>query len=349
MTSILFVLEWENADGLEREEALGFLDGLSDRLADFVARNPGLDTRMTVIFDGTPDAALAADIRKRAEGAFPGNRLLLLGSKGIPYYNKKQVAAAKSPGDIIVLCDSDCVYSEDWLDEIINPLLTGDADLCFGQTYADKGNSTLERASALAWFFPLRDVGDPRQLEEREAPLLRANNCAFTREVLTTCPIPIHSGSRSHGGMWRRKIEAAGLRALYRPGAWNEHKQFDSLLDFYARAILLGRDRAIGLFLHPKGPWPRERVYQRAREDFMKEVRFFRNRFDSPALAALTNDPAEARRIRAYGLSFGFLVGLSRLVYSITLTPPTVSDDYTEFETRVTPVPLPPPPAASAA
>ena len=193
---------------------------------------------MTIVFDEDTEQDFLAAIGTICLAEIAKDDFLQLATNGVPYYSKKMVAALNTEADILVYCDSDCRYEDSWLEALVTPLLEEQADLTFGATFAQLSPSLIERACAIAWFFPL-GTDDPIYIEK---PRFYANNCAITKETIVSCPIPRHHGSRSHGGTWIRSIKESGRRTLFVEKATSFHKQYESLWALGKRAWLLGKD-----------------------------------------------------------------------------------------------------------
>lgn len=159
--TISFVLEWENANRLEAEEALGFLHDLIDRIGSYSLRHPNRRTRIAVLFDHDVSGEMVERIAGKCRNQFEPEDIVLLTCKGVPYYSMKMVAAYHTDSEILVYCDSDCIYVDDWIELITQPLLAGAAELVYGTSYASIGQTWKERASALSWFFAVDGLNDP--------------------------------------------------------------------------------------------------------------------------------------------------------------------------------------------
>lgn len=238
---IAVVLEWENAGAIEAREALAlFAANVASILDTATARTH--ETHFVIIHDERVDAAQLMALLNAALGDLPARpRIDILSAPDAPYYQKKGLAPFVVEADILAFIDSDCAYVAGWLDAIVGPLIAGEADVVAGSTLAMDSDTTIARASTLAWFFALPHAADP--LLRRQPTRFFANNFAARRAVMTETPIPRLSGSRSHGGAWRALLRASGRRIVHAEAAVARHKQFDSVSDLMARALLLGRDK----------------------------------------------------------------------------------------------------------
>ena len=251
--TIDFVLEWENAGALEAEEALDFFKALTAHIDVLRGVVPGARVGFVIVFDSLPEPGLQTEIENRLFGDIGADRAVFLLADKADYYSKKQVAALHAQAELLIYCDSDCIYSPCWLPALLAPLLEDRADLCYGQTLAETAETDVERASTLAWFFPTDDPSDPKLKAELAVPIFRANNFAVRRQVMLACPIPIVPGSRTRGGLWLRRLAEHGARVSYIGEASARHRQYDDVNALLDRAHLLGRDQVVLRHLGRKG------------------------------------------------------------------------------------------------
>jgi glycosyltransferase involved in cell wall biosynthesis len=105
---------------------------------------------------------------------------------GIRYYEAKMKGAELATGEIVIYCDSDCIYNKDWLSNILDEFTErSDVNVVAGETVTPIRNS-YELAIALHYFFP--------RFSQKTQPYLSnhyfLNNVAFRREFLLQNPIP---------------------------------------------------------------------------------------------------------------------------------------------------------------
>ncbi len=333
--NVTFAFEWENADWLDADEAYGALRRFSERIAQWT-KDRDLTAECVVVFEGMPDAETVGWVRDSLAPAFPSTASTFLATDDVPYYNKKGVIAHHAKGEIIVFSDCDCVYCDDWLDLVTQPIFGGDADLVYGMTYADPGETLVEHASTLAWFFAIDDAGDPRHEKQIKQELFRANNFAIRRSTMMNCPIQIHEGSRAHGTFWIRRLRAAGARIVHQPQATSEHKQFDNIVEFLGRAPMLAHDRTVTRCLRPENVPSKLRVFRRAAKSiFTEPAAFLRVAALKPG-RSLIRDPLRGVVIVPMGLAFSLCVALSSLVFAFRVGRQEVHTDYSVFLSRTT-------------
>ena len=241
--AITVVLEWENAQGVGQEAGLVYLRRLVDGLlASKTAKVYSL--RLLFVFDENVDEKqLRVDLTNALFPVLDRIATEFLLTPNAPYYAKKGLVAYFVSTKFLVYADSDCAYVPDWLDLMIQPLLEGRTDLTCGNTVAAAGETFMEKVSALAWFFPTENPKDP--LRSKGANRFFANNFGVRTSALRDCPPPRHAGSRSHGSIWMKAWDSAGLRREKVEAGIARHRQFDSFSAFIARAWLFGFDKDV--------------------------------------------------------------------------------------------------------
>ncbi len=319
--SVTIVLEWDNAEGLAQGKALHFLRELVATVRQSPAAISRPMTLLLVFDDGVDQADLRSMLDECAEDMEGSLEPKLLHAPDAGYYEKKGVAPFFDTSDILVFADSDCRYSDNWLEDILSPVLSGRADLAFGDTVALEDGSMMGKMSALGWFFPLRSSRDP--LLKKGARRFFANNFAVRREVMIEVPIPRIAAARAHGGPWFRALAAAGVRTEKVTTAVAEHKQFDRFGEYLARAWMLGIDRDVGVAI-ADGSRP-YRVVRAVTGVFEMTVKYLR-RFFTVGLTRVT--PIDALPVFLGGLSFVAVTAVSQLFASLTRSPATISSDY---------------------
>jgi hypothetical protein len=322
--SVTIVLEWDNAEGLARDQAMYFLRRLACTIRDSRAEIPRPATLLLVFDGGVDQAALRAMLDECAADMRGCLQPKLLYAPEAEYYEKKGVAAFFDTGDILVYADSDCRYSENWLEDILEPLLSGRADMACGDTVALEDGTLMGTMSALGWFFPLRSAHDP--LLKKGARRFFANNFAIRRKVLEEVPIPRLAAARAHGGPWFRALVAAGVRTEKVTAAVAEHKQFDRFGDFLARAWMLGIDKDVGV--SAAGGSRPYRIWRAVVACGETPVKYLR-RFFSVGLTRVT--PLDALPVFLGGLAFSGVTCLSHLIASLTRGPAAISTDYSSI------------------
>lgn len=319
--SVTIVLEWDNAEGLARDQALYFLRQLATTVRQSPTAIPRPVTLLLIFDDGVDQAGLRAMLDECAEDMEGSLKPKLLHAPDAGYYEKKGVAPFFDTSDILVYADSDCRYSDDWLEDILSPVLSGRADLAYGDTVALEDGTMMGKMSALGWFFPLRSPHDP--LLKKGARRFFANNFAVRRRLMIEVPIPRISAARAHGGPWFRSLAAAGVRTEKVTAAVAEHKQFDRFVDFLARAWMLGIDKDVGVAV--AGGSRTHRIVRAFTGVLEMTVKYLR-RFFSVGLTRVTL--IDALPVFLGGLAFVGVTAVSQLFASLARGPAAISSDY---------------------
>jgi glycosyltransferase involved in cell wall biosynthesis len=104
---------------------------------------------------------------------------------GISYHEAKMKGATLATGEIVVFCDSDCVYEPNWLRNMLTLFQNRDINIVGGETSTVIRNS-YELAIAMNYLFP--------RFSRREQPYASdhyfLNSVAFRRDFLLQNPIP---------------------------------------------------------------------------------------------------------------------------------------------------------------
>ncbi len=161
---------------------------------------------------------------------------------GIHYYDAKRLGAQLATGEVIVYCDSDCIYEPQWLTCILTTFSqSSDINIVAGETSTPIRN-LYELAIALHYFFP--------RFSQHQSPY-RAQNyflnaVAFRREFLLQNPIPtdlpLYRGNcLLHSYYW---CSLKGEPLWKHPQARAIHEPPTPSFIFW-RYLLKGRDRVL--------------------------------------------------------------------------------------------------------
>jgi hypothetical protein len=322
--SVTIVLEWDNAEGLERDKALYFLKRLALTVRESTAAIPRPATLLLVFDDGVDQAELRKMLAECAADMRGCLTPKLLYAPDAEYYEKKGVAPFFEQSDILVYADSDCRYSDNWLEDILAPVLTGRADVAYGDTVALEDGTMMGKASALGWFFPIRSPHDP--LLKKGQRRFFANNFAIRRAVMVQVPIPRLDAARAHGGPWFRALTAAGIRTEKVTAAIAEHKQYDNFVDFMKRAWMLGKDKDAGV--SAAGGSRPYRIWRALIGVLEMNAKYLR-RYFSVGLTRVTL--LDALPVFLVGSAFVCVGNVSQIIASMTRKPATISTDYSSI------------------
>ena len=164
----------------------------------------------------------------------------------INYYEAKMMGAKLATGEIIIFCDSDCVYIPNWLKDILVTFAQNSTiNVLAGETSTPVRNA-YELAIALHYFFPR--YTQKKNIYEDENYF--NNNVAFRRNFLLENPLPtklpLYRGNcHLHSYNLRKKTEH---KIWKNPQVKASHEPpTKSFINW--RYLLLGHDRAVGELL----------------------------------------------------------------------------------------------------
>ncbi len=185
-----------------------------------------------------------SDIIQRSMQEHPEIQFKSLSTKSDSYFaTKDSITELAKDQDIVVFCDSDCVYEQTFLVKTVSAMKTSNADVAFGKTYANlEGKGLFSRIAALAWQFPPKDVpyssvwGDSRW----------ANNFAVLGSTLRINPFPEINFERSNspqikieGVLWLIEATKQGMKIVDTDASCSHHI-FDTFGEFVARQFVHG-------------------------------------------------------------------------------------------------------------
>lgn len=194
---------------------------------------------------------------------------------GHGYDDAKHAAARAARGTSIVYLDGDCLPDDDdWVDALLAPIESGDADVVSGHTVYDGGRfARLWTVLDFGWF--LDEYVD-------QLGCYSSNNCAFRREALLALPAPsgpMRCRCYAHAQLFLR----AGRPVHFAPRARVRH----ALPRFFSERLRQGYDMVAACWVNPLVPearWLRLRgvaairLYFQAWQRDLRRVRYGRHR-----------------------------------------------------------------------
>jgi glycosyltransferase involved in cell wall biosynthesis len=155
------------------------------------------------------------------------------------YYQAKMIGVMQASGDIVVYCDSDCIYEKTWLRNILTPFkLSEKIQVVAGETKV-RGRGPYGTAMALAYIFP--QYSGENTLTETSQYFL--NNVAFRRDFLLHYPIPTELPLyRGNCVIHAQNIRSIGHTIWKQPQARATHAPPNGLSHFFWRFLLIGHD-----------------------------------------------------------------------------------------------------------
>lgn len=158
---------------------------------------------------------------------------------GTSYYKAKMVGAALATGDIVVYCDSDCIYEKHWLRNLLTPFTQdNNIQIVAGET-TTRGRGPYGTAMALTYIFP--QFSGQKNLTKTCQYFL--NNVAFRRDFLLKYPIPTDLPLyRGNCVIHAQNIRSLGYSIWRQPQARATHAPPNGLSHFFWRFLLIGHD-----------------------------------------------------------------------------------------------------------
>ena len=233
--SFSIVYETENLSSVELENIYRSLASLKEQ--DISPESP---REFTILDSGYAPEEAIAQIRSE----YPW--ITVKSVPGIGYYEAKMLGATLATGDIVVFCDSDCVYEPNWLKNILasfqqNP----EINVMAGETSTPVRNA-YELALAMHFFFPRLSGGKHPYISNHYF----LNGVAFRRDFLLQNPIPtylpLYRGNCQIHICYLCNI--MGEKIWKHPQARAVHEPVT--VDFHIwRYLLLGRDGVIEKYI----------------------------------------------------------------------------------------------------
>ena len=230
--SFSILIETENLARADDQELRLCLDSLA-------AQSIPLDTADQVVL--LCGSHVPAGVLDELEADYPWLDTLTL-EPGVEYYEAKTAGLDVSTGDIVIFCDSDCAYSKDWLESILE-LFRDRCDIAVvaGETVMPE-STWMGAIMQLCHMFP-GALGD----DEQPSPTRNywANNVAFRRDALTRCPLPIDLLLyRGHCTLHARRLRARNELIVKHPRARALHAVPNGISHVVWRFLMKGHDRA---------------------------------------------------------------------------------------------------------
>ncbi len=158
---------------------------------------------------------------------------------GTSYYKAKMLGAELATGEILIYCDSDCIYEKNWLEIILTTFKPKQAiQIVAGET-TTRGKGPYGTAMALTYIFP--QYSEQKNLTSTKQYFL--NNVAFKREFLLQHPIPTELPLyRGNCVIHAYNLLDAGYTIWQQPQARATHAPPEGLSHFFWRFLLIGHD-----------------------------------------------------------------------------------------------------------
>ena len=247
--SFTVVVETENlqlADISRLREALESLaeqDGL-EQMAD----------QVLVQDSGNVEASVLSDLEK----SFPWITFFKIPHEQ-GHYEAKMTCVQQIRSDVVVFCDSDCVFQPGWLTNLLQPFQDDPAVKIVGGDTKMEATDAFSLAMVLTHVFDLASVH--RSLFSSQG--YYANNVAFHRQFLQQNPIP---GAlplfRGNCCMHARQMMQNGVTIWRQPQSRAIHATPENWSHFVTRFLKMGSDAVrVGRLTKALNPKPRSRWY----------------------------------------------------------------------------------------
>jgi glycosyltransferase involved in cell wall biosynthesis len=211
------------------------LDGLSQSLASLIGQTTPLSQaeEVLIIDSGDVPAELIADLQAR----HPWLKVHRT-EEPMEYYEAKMLGAQLSRGEVVVYCDSDCIYEPNWLQNLLTPFTNHQINLVAGET-TTSGLGPYGTAMALGYIFPQYSAQEGLQ----PARQYFLNNVAFRRQFLLKHPIPTQLPLyRGNCHIHALQLLKADQQLWRQPQARSLHAPPNGLSHFFWRFLLIGHD-----------------------------------------------------------------------------------------------------------
>jgi hypothetical protein len=233
------VIEWENARLSDLGRTHRMLDGLAAQISALDPRRFSL--RQVVILHDRATVARSLIEGALARGLGPAigpERLRVIATEGLGYYQLKNFGARHCDGDVVALLDSDVVPEPDWLANLLEPFRRFPrASVVAGTSYIEL-EGIYSKAVAMWWFFPLR----PRGTGLRRVRRFWANNVAFRRRLFLATGFPDSDKFRGQCLSLAGALRRSGVPILERIDARVAHPAPNGWKHFVCRGLCQGHD-----------------------------------------------------------------------------------------------------------
>ena len=229
ITNFSIIIETENL-------AKAGLDSLRHCLDSLIAQDlPASEASEVVVIDS---GQAPATILTVLESEYPWVTVYPVG-EGASYYEAKALGLTRTTGELILFCDSDCVYAEDWIRLMLNELARPGIEVVAGETTLQI-NDSFSLGVALIWGFPTFD----RRVRPYPTAFYPFNNVGFRRTTLERVPVPVNLDVyRGVCQLHSEDLRAAGVTIWKLNAACNIHPlPMLGAREFLCRMLVMGRD-----------------------------------------------------------------------------------------------------------
>ncbi|WP_071517460.1 glycosyltransferase family A protein [Geitlerinema sp. PCC 9228] len=229
LPSFSLIIESENLTSCDPQEIQNMLDSLLNQTVSITTA-----TEVIIGNNGLIPEKILASIKT----LIPNLQCIDL-ERETTYYQAKNLLAEKATGEIVVFCDSDCVYNRQWLETILHTFANHpDIEIVRGETVIDvKGIYSL----AIAVNYILHRSQSDRTLVKSN--LYYFNNVAFKRNFLLQNPLPDQLKLfRGICSVHARFITANGHEIWLNKMARACHLPPQNITYYFFRFLIMGHD-----------------------------------------------------------------------------------------------------------
>ncbi|MFB2892371.1 glycosyltransferase family 2 protein [Aerosakkonemataceae cyanobacterium BLCC-F50] len=176
LPSFSIIVETENLASSELEGLYRSLDSIASQ-----DLSPELAKEVLILESGDVPQEMIEQLTKK----YPWLSMRRIAAD-VDYYAAKMKGVSLTTGDVIVLADSDCIYQQNWLRNLLAPFAEDNVNVVAGETTIS-AEGVYGLAIALTYIFPR--FSHSNNLEKTQYYF--CNNVAFRRSFLAKYPIPV--------------------------------------------------------------------------------------------------------------------------------------------------------------
>lgn len=229
--SFSIILETENLAINNPEKLISCIQTLKSQ-----SISPAFANEILVVQSGDIPESLLIKLKEQ----FPWAQIVNA-DENTRYYEAKMEYVKAVTGDVVVFCDSDCVYVTDWLESMLTPFGDDKVNIVTGETFIP-ATSLYTFSVTLSWFLP-----PPSNKKELYVTTgYAANNVAFRRQFILEHPVPCDLDiSRGNCAIHARAVRKLGYKIWKHPKARAIHP-YPRASQYLLRFYLMGHNKLMG-------------------------------------------------------------------------------------------------------
>jgi cellulose synthase/poly-beta-1,6-N-acetylglucosamine synthase-like glycosyltransferase len=155
------------------------------------------------------------------------------------YYEAKMIFMEEVRSDIVIFCDSDCIFEPSWLGNLLRPFALDPAIEMVGGETQMKAKDPFSLAMVLTHVFSLYSQNEDLFMSDH----YYANNVAFRAVFLREHPLPGNLPIfRGNCYLHARELIDQGVKIWRQPKSRSVHAVPDNWQEFFKRFIRMGSD-----------------------------------------------------------------------------------------------------------